>query len=141
MQGHLVAKARQRFAAAGLPASPADGDPTWPGSVVVSQEPPAGTLVPRGSAVGLRTAVVTAALCAALAGVPDTDDGFAPAPAGLLARLDGAAAVAPAELRSVIRMIVAWQRTHPTMTADSWPPEAVKALDRLLVHRHVCARR
>lgn len=141
VEGRSLAEARRRFAEVGLPASAYEADPTGPGSVVVSQEPAAGTLVPRGSVVGLRTALVTEALCAALVGVPDTDGGFAPAPPGLLDRLDAAARVAPSELRPSIRTIVSWQRAHPAMTIDGWPPEALNALDRLLVHRRACARR
>jgi hypothetical protein len=100
MEGRPLAEAQQRFAALGLPTSAHDTDPTTPGSVVVSQEPPAGTLVPRGSAVGLRTALVTPALCAALADIPDTDVALFPALTSprQLASLDAAAQVAPSEL-------------------------------------------
>jgi hypothetical protein len=138
--GRPLAAARQLFAEVGLPASAHDPDPTVPGSVVVSQEPPGGTMVPRGSPVGLRTALVTPALCAALAGVPDTDQTFFPPSSGLLARLDAAAVVSPATLRSSFRTLLSWLRMHPAATSVSLPPEVGRALDRLLIHRRACER-
>jgi hypothetical protein len=79
-------------------------------------------MVPGGSPVGLRTALVTPALCAALAGVPDTDQTFFPASPGLLARLDATAVVAPPTLRSFIRTLLSWLRAHPAATSVNLPP-------------------
>jgi PASTA domain-containing protein len=122
VEGRPLAEAWQLFAEVGLPASAHDPDPAVPGSVVVSQEPPGGTMVPGGSPVGLRTALVTPALCAALAGVPDTDQTFFPASPGLLARLDATAVVAPPTLRSFIRTLLSWLRAHPAATSVSLHP-------------------
>jgi hypothetical protein len=138
VEGRPLAEARRLFAEVGLPASAYDPDPTGPGSVVVAQEPAGGTMVPPGSVIGLRTALVTPALCAALAGVPDTDQTFFPVAPRLLARLEAAAAVAPGPLRSSMQVIVSWLRAHPAATAASLPPEVGRALDRLLVHRRAC---
>jgi PASTA domain len=135
-------EARQRLAAVGLPASAQRGDPTEPGSVVVSQEPAAGTMVAWGSPVGLRTALVTPTLCDALAVVPYPDGASFPGlrSPGQVAGLHAAAALAAPELRASIGTILAWQRAHPAMTPDRWPPKAAAALDRLLIHRHACGR-
>jgi hypothetical protein len=141
LEGRPLVEARQRIAEVGLLASAYDPDPTVPGSVVASQEPPGGTMVPRGSPVGLRTALETPALCAALADVPDTDQTFLPASPRLLARLDAAAMVAPPTLRSSVRRLLPWLRAHPAATSGSLPPQAGRALDRLLIHRRACERR
>jgi hypothetical protein len=138
VEGRPLAEARRLFAEVGLPASAYDPDPTGPGSVVVAQEPAGGTMVPPGSVIGLRTALVTPALCAALAGVPDTDQAFFPVASRLLARLEAAAVVAPPPLRSSTQVIVSWLRAHPAATATSLPPEVGRALDRLLIHRRAC---
>jgi PASTA domain len=140
VEGRPLVEARQRFAEVGLPASAYDPDPTVPGSVVVSQEPPGGTMEPGGSPVGLRTALVTRALCAALAGVPATDQTFLPPSPRLLARLDAAAVVAPPTLRSSVRRLRSWLRAHPAATSVGLPPAVGRALNRLLIHRRVCER-
>jgi PASTA domain len=140
VEGRRLAEAWQLFAEVGLLASAYERDPMEPGSVVVSQEPPGGTMVPRGSSVGMRTALVTPALCAALVGVPDTDQTFFPVSPRLLAKLGAAAGVAPPTLRSSVQTLLSWLQAHPAATATSLPPEVGRALDRLLIHRRACER-
>jgi hypothetical protein len=116
-------QARRLLTTAGLVAAVNHGDPTGPGSVVVAQEPPGGSVVPARSTIGLRLAVVTPALCATLAGVPDVDTGFFPPSPRLLARLDAVAKVAPQTLRSAVQTVAAYLRAHPAATrgeATAW---------------------
>jgi hypothetical protein len=131
-------QARRLLTTAGLVATVNHGDPTGPGSVVVAQEPPGGSVVPARSTIGLRTALVTPALCATLAGVPDVDTGFFPPSPRLLARLDAAATVAPQTLRPTVRTVASYLRAHPAATGASLPPQVAQALDRLLIHRRAC---
>ncbi len=67
-------------------------------------------MVPARSTIGLRTALVTPALCATLAGVPDVDTGFFPPSPRLLARLDAAAKLAPQTLRPAVRTLASYLR-------------------------------
>jgi len=94
--------------------------------------------VPARSTIGLRTALVTPALCATLAGVPDVDTGFFPPSPRLLARLDAAAKLAPQTLRPAVRTVASYLHAHPAATGASLPLGVAQALDRLLIHRRAC---
>lgn len=131
-------QARRLLTTAGLVAAVNDGYPTGAGSVVVAQEPPGGSVVSARSTIGLRTALVTPALCATLAGVPDVDTGFFPPSPRLLARLDAAAKVAPETLRPAVQTVASYLRAHPAATGASLPLGVAQSLDRLLIHRRAC---
>jgi hypothetical protein len=53
--GRTLGQAQQRLRTRGLQGVASDHDPQTPDALVVAQKPPAGTLIPPGSVVGLRT--------------------------------------------------------------------------------------
>lgn len=139
VEGLPLAQAQEQLEFLGLHGELVSGpdwsDPTDPQAVVVHQEPPAGTLVPRGAVVGFRTALITKSLCDVFTDVPKRagDAQALAATDGFWDMLERAEPVAPEPLANDIRALLDFQETGQPM--EQAP---ARALDRVTIHHDAC---
>lgn len=141
VQGLSLTRAEQALRATGLTGGPTSGpgweDPDEPEAVVVSQEPPPGTLVEHGDEVGFRTALINPELCAVFTQLPprqgDAHD---------LARTDGywdmlgeARTFADPRLAGYIDDLL---DHHAVGAAVEEAPD--RALDSVTIHHDACSQ-